>query len=102
MDGILKNEISLLLKEITEVTDYLYQQKSAQGLKRLDTLLGKIMTVIDKLFSYKATGKIDFDENVLAEALTLAMNAIEEKDYVMLSDVLIYEIAAQLSEISGR
>lgn len=102
MDEIMINEINQIQQEITEVTNYLYQQKPSEAYKKLDGLLGNIMTVIDKLYSYKATGIISFDENTFVNALTSAMNAIEEKDGVMLADILTFEISAQLNEIINR
>lgn len=94
--------ISELIREIIEVTDYLYQQKLSEGYKRLDNLIGHIMTVVDKLFLYKSTMGLQYNENKLIEALSAAMKAIEEKDSVLLADILSLEISEQLEEITRR
>jgi replicative DNA helicase len=92
-------EIDQLLQEITEVTDYLYQQKLKEGYVRLDNTIQKTMKIIEKLFAYKSTAIIDFDENKLINTLTLAMNALEEKDSVLLADLLSLDMAEQLNSI---
>lgn len=102
MKEILVNEINQLLQEITVTTDYLYQQKLTEGYNRLDGTIGHIMTVTDKLFAYKASQPVDFDENMLVSSLTAAMNAIEGKDSVMLADILSLEIADQFEGFISR
>lgn len=102
MNERLENEINPLIQEITALTDYLYQQKLTEGYKKLDGLLEHIMTVVDKLFLYKASATIDFNEQSFLGSLTAAMKAIEDKDSVMLADILTFEIIEQLKVIITR
>lgn len=92
----LKNNIRLVLTEIDKVSDYLYQQKVNKAYESLNGLLGNIMDLTDRLFSLSKAGMLQFDSQNLLGSLTGAMEAMEEKDSVLLADILVYEIAGQL------
>ncbi len=95
----LKNNILLVLTEIEQISDHLYQQKFNKGYDGLNSTLGKIMDITDRLFALSDAGLLLFDGQRLIDNLTGAMNAMEEKDSVLLADILIYEIAGQLKEL---
>lgn len=95
-------EVSQLLEEIGEVSDCLYQQKINEGYKKLDSLIGHIMAVIDKLFAYKEKHSLVIDENKLVNSLEISMKAMEEKDSVLLADILSLELAGQFEDIIGN
>jgi hypothetical protein len=97
----INNHINQTIEEINEVSSYLYQQKLNQGYTKLNITLGNIMSVLDEIFSYTKDNNISFDENRLNTNLMLAMGALEEKDSVLLADILVYEIAEQLKEIES-
>jgi|GEM_PF-621489 hypothetical protein len=93
------SEVNQLLVEISDTTDYFYQQKIGEAYKKLDPLIGHIMTVVDKLFAYKETYSLMFDEDSLVNSLAKSMKAVEEKDSVLLADILSLELAGQLEDI---
>ena len=96
---MLKEQIRQVISEIVEVTDDLYQEKLNQGYNKLNSTLGKIMELADKLFTLSRENKLVFEEQRFLGNLTSAMKAMEEKDSVLLSDILVYEIGGQLLEL---
>lgn len=97
----LKKLIQQVIQEICEISDYLYQQKTAKGYEALNGTLEKIMNIADRLFSISGNNPDFFDGPTLVESLSFAMKAMEEKDSVLLADILVYEIAGQLQEIES-
>lgn len=95
----MKEQISLIIREIVEVTDDLYQEKLNQGYSKLNSTLGKLMDIADKLHTLARKNKLEFDEHGFLENLTRAMKAMEDKDSVLLSDILTYDIGGQLLEM---
>lgn len=95
----MKEQISLMIREIIEVTDDLYQEKLNRGYSKLNSMLGKLTELADQLYSLSREDKLDFDEHRFLENLTRAMKAMEEKDNVLLSDILTYDIGGQLLEM---
>jgi hypothetical protein len=96
---VLREQIESIIREIEEVSDCLYQQQVTKGYELLNSTLGKIMDISDKLFAMKKENLIDFDIQGLFETLTSAMQAMEVKDSVLLADILVYEVAGQLQDI---
>ncbi len=96
---MLKEQIRQVISEIVEVTDDLYQERLNQGYNKLNSTLGKIMELADKLFTLSRENKLVFEEQRFLGNLTSAMKAMEEKDSVLLSDILVYEIGGQLLEL---
>ena len=96
----LREQIESIISEIEEVSDYLYQQEATKGYKILNSTLEKIMGIADRLFAMTKENTIDFDMQRLFGALTSAMQAMEVKDSVLLADILVYEVAGQLQEIT--
>ncbi len=97
--GGLQDKIIRTLDDIGRVSDYLYQQKLNKGYESLNNTLENIMELTDTLFTMSKEGKIDFDTQRLIENLTAAVNAMEDKDGVLLADILVFDIAGQLQEI---
>ena len=97
----MKNKIEQIIQDIKEISDYLYQQKVSQGYAKLNITLGNIINIIEDIFIYIKDNKVPFDENRLTSNLTLAMQAMEDRDTVLLADLLVYEIAEQFKEIDS-
>ncbi|QHQ60676.1 hypothetical protein Ana3638_07740 [Anaerocolumna sedimenticola] len=94
----IKNQINEILKEMNEITELLYQQKSKEGYVLLNGTLGKIMILMDTISKIKTEKEHLFDIERLNNNLKAALDAMEIKDNVMLADILNYEIAEQLKE----
>ncbi|MDD7402608.1 MAG: hypothetical protein SO170_01905 [Butyribacter sp.] len=98
-----KEIVQKTMTDLQETVDLFYQQKKKTALKKLDTVLGELMTAIDTLFAYKAE-HTDFplDEGKLTNALKDAMNALQEGDHVLLADILQYDFLEYMEELSGQ
>lgn len=88
------------INDLQETVDLFYQQKKNQALKKLDTVLGELVTSIDTLFAYKAANP-DFalDDGKLTTSLTEAMGALQAGDHVLLADILQYDFLEYLQEL---
>lgn len=95
----IKGELNQVIEEINEISVYIYQQDLRNGLMKLDGTLGNIMKVLNSVLIYAAENNIQIDQKSIISNLTAAMQALEEKDYVLLADILLYEIAEQFHEI---
>ncbi len=96
---MLKEKIRLIIREIVEATDDLYQEKLNQGYQKLNNTLGNIMNLAEELFALAQQNQIVFDEQRYLSDLNNAMQAMEDKDSVLLSDILVYDLAGQLLEL---
>ena len=95
--GAEKDLVKNTLEELKENVDLFYQQKTGEALKGFDSVLGKVLHLVDTLFSYKEEHD-DFalDEDKIKETLTEAMNALEEKDMILLADIIQYDFVEYL------
>ncbi len=89
----LKTQMREIMQQIDQVTELFYQQKEQEGYGALNALLADLVASIDVLYQYKQQHEeISFDEQEFQAALVDAMNALEEKDAVLLADILKYDI----------
>ena len=102
MNNILIQDINYVLDEIITISDYFYQQKYNDGYSALDQVIDHLIKITDSIFAYKKTEGLAFDENKWMQSFTMAMKAIEEKDGVLLADLLSLEIAKQLEDVLRR
>lgn len=99
-----RNIILLKLKNvigsIEETTSLFYQQRSQDGYNKLEIMLGMLMNVIKDLDIMKSEGvEIGIDESLLIQKLAEAMDALEQKDTILLSDILQYEVVELLEKV---
>lgn len=93
-----KEFIADIIKDIDVVADLFYQDKEKQGYHELTLLLTKLNSFIEFLIAEKDTIEKTRQDKLL-RVMTQAMNAMEEKDIVLLSDILQYELKEQLEDI---
>ena len=97
------NDIIMYADEITgnikEITALFYQNNNQQALESMPVLLDNII---------KMTSVLDVNENVseddkneLVKVLTEALKAMEERDYVLLADVLQYDMMDVLNKFKN-
>lgn len=96
----LKKSIVELIEGIDNVSELLYQQKIENGYNNLYRLLGDIAGVVDQIsllddMHERILGQKEKFNNILIEA----MNAMENHDVVLLSDILQYELKDFFVEI---
>lgn len=95
--NVLKDKINEVIELIQVTTDSFYQQKENNAYNTLNIMLGKLMNVMDELNHINED--IDFDENQFNENLRETLKALEDKDTVLVSDLLVYEVKEQLISV---
>lgn len=97
-----KNKLSDMLSDIQEKVELFYQQKTGEALQQFDGVLGNMLSLIDGIFAYKQEHEdFELDEKKIQALLTEAMQALEERDMILLADIIQYdfiEYAQQLLE----
>lgn len=96
----LKKEIEIVIKDLERIVEMLYQQKIQDAYSELNTVLGKIMEITEVIQNYTAQNpdKEIYMEDLL-NALKETLSAMEEKDVVLVADVLKYEVIEKLNDI---
>ena len=91
--GDLKTILQMTSNSIEKTTAFFYQQNHSDGFLSLEQTLNLLMQSIDAIYAYKSEGKeLGVDTEHLMKTLSEAMGALEEKDTILLSDILIYEV----------
>lgn len=89
----IKDKINEIIENIDNTTILFYQQKIEEGYIQLNTALGLIAQEIICLYQYKKeNNQLEIDENRLNMMLTEAMQAMENKDLILLADILQYDL----------
>lgn len=96
----IKQQIEQNIEEIDAVVEMFYQQKTQEAYSQLDQVLGKLMTVIETVAVYQQEHTdVEIDITGLTEALKEALSAMEERDAILMADVLKYEVIEKLEAI---
>ena len=98
----LKQALEQLTTAIQTTTELFYTQHEAEGYQAFGMLLGPMSTVLDKLFAAHGAGVIELDEQELLRLLTEAMNAMEQRDGVLLADILQYDFLDQMEQMKNQ
>jgi hypothetical protein len=77
--------------EIEEVSDLFYQNKLDEGKKRLPELV----TQLSKLSAYV------LDQDQYNKILVELVETMESENYIMLADILIYEVLDMIVDTEG-
>lgn len=97
----IKNNVINLIENIEEMVICFYQQKKEQGYAKLDETLNLLGNVMDELsYLKKENDKLSFDLDSMNIALNHALVALQEKDTILFSDILNYELLTQLREVT--
>jgi hypothetical protein len=92
--------IETAVHQIDTVTKLFYGQKEAEGYQQLESVLISITNAIDVIYKLKeedeSTNKIQQDEFV--GTLSEALNAMENRDSILLADILQYDIKEKLEK----
>lgn len=99
----LKQAVARFSEALQKTTELFYTQKEAEGYQAFGSLLVPLSNLLDALFALRASsGKPEFDEKEIARLLTEAVKAVEEKDGVLLADILQYDFLDQLEQIGAQ
>ena len=85
-------EVSQLIDNLIKITDYLYQENIQVAYR----LLYLVLPSLDQFIS-----QIEQDEkkDILKEKLLQALGAMEDEYYILLADILQYEVVEQLQNM---
>lgn len=94
----LKRILMQTTEGIQRVADLLYKQQNKNGMLEFNALLSKLSELVILISQMGENQEILFDSNQYLRTLTEAMKAMEEKDNVLLADILQYDLLDQLKE----
>lgn len=95
-----KIQISNTVEKINNVLELFYQQKDKEAFDKFETVILEISKAVDELEQYKNKHcDFDVDEIKICNILTEAMNALQEKDNILMADILQYDFVEYLSEL---
>ncbi|MDF2472549.1 MAG: hypothetical protein K0R21_331 [Anaerocolumna sp.] len=96
----IKVKVEEAITSIEQVTELFYQNQIKAGYEQLEKTILILVTTVDELYAYKSLGnEIGVKEMQLNEVLTQAVNAMESKDSLLLSDILQYELKELFNKI---
>ncbi len=89
----MKNCLQAAITSIEITSKYFNQNKVPEGYKQLEDTIAKIDHIIYAVSTYRQQGlEIEINEVELMGSLQEAMTALENKDTLLLSDILEYEV----------
>lgn len=102
MEG-LKEQVGKAVKDIDDVVEMFYQQKTQEAYLQLDPVLGQLMDTLASVITYaQEHPEAGIDVESLTEALKEALSAVEERDAILMADVLKYEVIEKLEDIAEK
>lgn len=89
----MKKNLKAAITSIEITSKYFNQNKIAEGYKQLEDTIAKIDNIVCITSAYRQQGlEIEINEAKLMESLQEAMTALENKDTLLVSDILEYEV----------
>lgn len=92
----LEQKLNQAISSIEETTTLFYQQKTEEGYQRLQTTLEKIVGCVDQLYQQN-NNQANNSERIFS-ILSTSMTALENKDTILLSDILRYDLKQELAK----
>ena len=93
-----KHEIECAIQEITTNVELLYQQKMPDAMEKLNVVLIDMQKIIETLLQAQLDA-IKIDESLIRDLFYQIIKAMEEKDYVLVADLILYEFIAYINEV---
>ncbi|MDF2544796.1 MAG: hypothetical protein K0S47_4514 [Herbinix sp.] len=87
--------VQRIIENFDSVCNDLYQQEQKRAYDKLNIVLGDLTQVLNEISLMEG-----FDMNKLMNNLAEALKAMEAMDYVLLADIIKYEIIEQLTTLS--
>lgn len=102
MNDLLMN-ISDLKVTIDEISSAFYQQNEKQGYQMFEKSYPALIQIIDILLLMDDESKItEKEKGLISDYLMAALQALENKDTVLLADVLKYDVMELLSGVGRK
>ncbi len=97
----IKKKIQELIQSLDAITELFYQQQDKKGMEELGAELPGLVALIDEMYLYKQEHEeMAFEDTQINEALQQMLSAMEDKDYVLLADVIKYEVIEKFQAIA--
>lgn len=95
----LKDWIISVVILFEEAATLFYQQKSQEAYAKLLQGIDELTIIIGKLDEIPVNDSLNIDKNKLLNTLMEAMHALEDRDTVLIADILQYDLVDQLKAI---
>lgn len=96
----IKKEIQEVNKKIDEIVELFYQQKNEEAYGKLNIALADFIYIIE-MIQKQGNEKAQENAGDLNDALKQALEAMEQKDNILLADILKYEVMEKLEDLSA-
>lgn len=97
----IKKNIQERIQSMDAIAELFYQQQDGKGMEELNAELPRLVTAIDEMYLYKQEHEdMLFDDTQINEALQQMLSSMEEKDYILLADVIKYEMIEKFQAIA--
>lgn len=97
----IKKNIQERIQSLDAIAELFYQQQDKKGMEELSAELPRLVTVIDEMYLYKQEHEeMQFKDTEIQEALQQMLSSMEQKDYILLADVIKYEIIEKFQAIA--
>lgn len=96
----IKKEIQEVNKKIDELVELFYQQKNEEAYGKLNIALADFIYIIE-MIQKQGDEKAQENAGDLNDALKQALEAMEQKDNILLADILKYEVMEKLEDLSA-
>ncbi len=96
----IKKEIQEVNKKIDEIVELFYQQKNEEAYGKLNIALADFIYIIE-MIQKQGDEKAQENAGDLNDALKQALEAMEQKDNILLADILKYEVMEKLEDLSA-
>lgn len=88
------------IADLSENLELFYQQKNQEALLQFDGMIAKLLSVVDILHAYKENhADFEWDEEKVKQILVEAMEAMQEKDLILLADIMQYDFIEYMEEL---
>lgn len=99
----IKLDITDLLDITDKTTILFYKQDEKKGFQMLEETVIKLTIAIESILLYKSqVNREIIDEELLNKVLADLTNAIGDRDIILISDILEFEVKKMLQEIMAK
>lgn len=89
----LKEQIQQIEQQIETVSELFYQQKNSEGYSQLEDIIVNVAKVVESVYAANPDDAAVMEKiNKLTSVLQETMESMEDKDTILLADMLKYEI----------
>lgn len=95
----LEIELECIIINLEKICEKLYQEKLTDGYNDFLKVIGELSELATKIFQ-ESENKVylSFDYNLFISNLALAIQALENRDAVLLADILYHELSVQFKD----